>query len=492
MFFGITFETALIKSITPNLMKKFLTLLLASMSFQVFAQNGNMIFFTEDHENFTLTINGVTIPSPLGNTVNVLNKPVAKYKIQVTFQKPQLGKLADEVFTVAGSDKTFVIKPRKEADIQAEIAKNSKNPNTAKNEVSKYLIKVLSVTPAAIAAETINDVNYNNAQNRNEHAAREEHQAQENEQIANDVPTNVNINIDPNGISIQGAGVNLGANVNINGVGVSGIPNSTRNGTVTKTTTTTTTTQNSGTANYNNGVWCVNPLTNAAFQMEEKKVRIQTTEAGKIIAAQQLSMANCLTSAQIKTLCTSIFNERDRLAYAEYAYPRCYDPSNYTLVYSAFYSNANVDELNRFIHSYSNTTNGTYNNNSRGNVDNPRGYNGTNNNQNSGGYVSGYSGPYGCSMPMGSNDFNAAKESIRSKSFESTKLEIAKQVTGSNCFTASQIKEIMSFFSFESSKLEYAKSAYTHCYDKNNYFKVNDSFGFESSITELNNYIKGK
>lgn len=104
-------------------------------------------------------------------------------------------------------------------------------------------------------------------------------------------------------------------------------------------------------------------------------------------------------------------------------------------------------------------------------------------------YVQGYNGPVGCPYPMSANDYYAAKSSISSKDFESTKLDIAKQVTNSNCFTADQIKEIMGLFDFEASKLEYAKYAYSHCYDKGNYFKVNDAFEFESSISELQDYI---
>ena len=103
----------------------------------------------------------------------------------------------------------------------------------------------------------------------------------------------------------------------------------------------------------------------------------------------------------------------------------------------------------------------------------------------------GYSGPIGCPYPMSPTDFATAKSSISSKSFEDSKLTIAKQIFGSNCLLSSQVKEIMSLFSFEDSKLEFAKFAYGKTYDTGNYFKVNDAFTFESSIDELNTYISG-
>ena len=106
-------------------------------------------------------------------------------------------------------------------------------------------------------------------------------------------------------------------------------------------------------------------------------------------------------------------------------------------------------------------------------------------------YVPGYGGPIGCPMPMAPGDFESAKSSIASKSFESTKLEIAKQIIGSNCVVAEQVKQIMQLFDFEASKLDFAKFAYGHTYYKGNYFKVNDAFEFESSVSDLNSYIGG-
>jgi len=104
-------------------------------------------------------------------------------------------------------------------------------------------------------------------------------------------------------------------------------------------------------------------------------------------------------------------------------------------------------------------------------------------------YVSGYSGPVGCPAPMKHGDFESLKSSIQSKSFEESKLTMAKQVLNNNCLTSAQVREVMQLFSFEDSKLNFAKHAYSHTYDTGNYFKVNDAFTFESSIEELNNYI---
>lgn len=103
--------------------------------------------------------------------------------------------------------------------------------------------------------------------------------------------------------------------------------------------------------------------------------------------------------------------------------------------------------------------------------------------------VAASNGDGGCSVPMGDADFNDAKTSIASKSFEDSKMTIAKQITKANCLKVDQVKAIMGQFDYEESKLDFAKFAYPYTYDKGNYYKVNDAFTFETSIEELNEFI---
>ena len=103
--------------------------------------------------------------------------------------------------------------------------------------------------------------------------------------------------------------------------------------------------------------------------------------------------------------------------------------------------------------------------------------------------IPGYNGPYGCPYPMEQGAFQSAVASIKSKSFEDTKMTIAKQITKSNCLSVKQVKEILQQFTYEDSKLEFAKFAYKYTCDIGNYFMVNDVFTFESSIEELTEFI---
>lgn len=104
-------------------------------------------------------------------------------------------------------------------------------------------------------------------------------------------------------------------------------------------------------------------------------------------------------------------------------------------------------------------------------------------------YLPGYNGPIGCPVPMAPGDFESMKASIASKSFEDSKMTIAKQILNSNCLLSGQVREVMGLFTYEESKLDFAKYAYGKTYDIGNYYKVNDAFTFESSIDDLNGYI---
>ncbi|MBN2777779.1 MAG: DUF4476 domain-containing protein [Bacteroidales bacterium] len=97
-----------------------------------------------------------------------------------------------------------------------------------------------------------------------------------------------------------------------------------------------------------------------------------------------------------------------------------------------------------------------------------------------------------CSYAMSSSEFDEALASIKSKSFEDSKLTTAKQICKNECLTAEQIRDINKAFSFEETRLEFAKYAYDYVYDASKYYKVNDSFTFEMTIEELDEYLETK
>lgn len=88
------------------------------------------------------------------------------------------------------------------------------------------------------------------------------------------------------------------------------------------------------------------------------------------------------------------------------------------------------------------------------------------------------------------NDFRDLKKIINDRWFESTKLEFAKNAVYDNYFTIDQVRELLGLFTFESTKLELAKLAYSQTINNKKYYQLFDVFWFESSVTELNEYIR--
>jgi hypothetical protein len=97
-----------------------------------------------------------------------------------------------------------------------------------------------------------------------------------------------------------------------------------------------------------------------------------------------------------------------------------------------------------------------------------------------------------CASAMSKDAFATAKNNISGKSFEDSKLTVAKQIAKSNCLTAQQISEILKVFGFEDTRLDFAKYAYDFCYNQNEYYLINESFQFESTIEELDAYLATK
>lgn len=84
------------------------------------------------------------------------------------------------------------------------------------------------------------------------------------------------------------------------------------------------------------------------------------------------------------------------------------------------------------------------------------------------------------------------KNTISAESFEPNKLDIAKQATYNKLFTVNQITEIARLFSFEDNKLDYLKFAFDFCFDKQNYYLVNEVLTYSSSKEDLNKFLLSK
>lgn len=103
------------------------------------------------------------------------------------------------------------------------------------------------------------------------------------------------------------------------------------------------------------------------------------------------------------------------------------------------------------------------------------------NNHDRGGYVE--------SMEMIPQEFNRLLRTLNEESFEKNKSSMISTAAQHNYFTAQQITELLGTLSFESNKLELAKELYGVCVDQRNYYLVSEALNFSSSKQKLNEYI---
>ncbi len=92
--------------------------------------------------------------------------------------------------------------------------------------------------------------------------------------------------------------------------------------------------------------------------------------------------------------------------------------------------------------------------------------------------------------PMSENSFSKLLESIKSESFEDTKIEILESAASDNYFTCEQLINILKLFSFEDNKIKACKIVYPKLVDKENFHSVYSSFTFSDSKKKIKDWIE--
>ncbi len=100
--------------------------------------------------------------------------------------------------------------------------------------------------------------------------------------------------------------------------------------------------------------------------------------------------------------------------------------------------------------------------------------------------------PLGCQTAMSNSSFSKATSSIESKTFREEKMTVFKQIIKANCVSVDQVIEFMDLFTFEEDKIEVAKTAYSKTIDKGNYYQVNDAFTYSDSVEELDDFLQSQ
>ena len=268
--------------------------------------------------------------------------------------------------------------------------------------------------------------------------------------------------------------------------------------------------------NYSGRCGCQIPLLENEANQIIQTLQAAYSDSERSSTANQAIKNRCLTTDQVRRIVRLFFSENAKLAFAKFAWAYTYDIDNYYLVNQEFFSQNSKTTLSSYTQQTPHTTvypnpltvvvpnnnnpypyNNNpypYNNNLYPNNNNPYPNNNnpypnntnpsfpSNNNTNA---------PVRC-QPASQQEYSLALETIKSKGFDNSRLDIAKQIVSAKCFTSEQIKAMAYTFDFDNNRLDFAKYAYDFVLDPSNYYLVSTVFEFDSNSTALTNYIKGK
>ena len=422
------------------------TVILCLLVLAGIAQNNDFVFYTDNGDKFTLYLNNVKQNATAATNVKAENISGKSVSVRVVFERSGVPTFS-RTMSVSSNDK----------EIKVQLVKGRENV---------YTMKTVSTTDRHHSSSNNNSTTVVKGSNGSNETKDNSHGGNGGHGNNNGGHGNNNGGYGNNGHGNGGHG-NGGHGNGGHGNGGYGNNNHGNGG--------------YGNGGYgNNGYWnngygptdnprCHFPMQQNDFNSLRSQVRARYFDSSRMTVAKQACRYNCMTSDQIRDLCKEFAYESSRLDFAKYAFEYCYDRYRYYIVGQAFTYSSSVDQLNRYI------------TNQMANYQQP--YGGYNN----GGYFQ--SDNPNCHYIMSDHDFSDLRQMINNTPYSSTKMTIAKQACSATCISAEQVREICRLFTFDSDRLTFAKYAYDHCYDRRNYFKVNEVFTFSSSVSELNRYI---
>jgi hypothetical protein len=211
--------------------------------------------------------------------------------------------------------------------------------------------------------------------------------------------------------------------------------------------------------NYRGRSNCNYPIREDEFMQLARQVISNTSEMNRSLILNQIAHNNCMSVAQAMKFSSLLQSEENRLTFFGDALPSVFDLDNLRFGAQMFAHIPNKARYNELI-----------------------------------------SRPFPSPQPIGPQpcmvsheEFTQIMASIKKESFNSTKLTLTKQILRSKqCFSTTQVKEMIKLFSFDDSKLEIAKYAWDYTIDRDNYYLVADVFSFSSNKEKLMKFLEGK
>ena len=205
------------------------------------------------------------------------------------------------------------------------------------------------------------------------------------------------------------------------------------------------------------------PMTDSEFDKQMASINGKWSQTSKYNAVKSAisNKSNYFTTDQVGQLLLLLTSETRRLELAKLSYPKITDPSNFADVSELFKTQANKDNIDKFIQSKNiATTTST-------DIDNAR-------------------------PPLTTQRFNQLKRQIGNQYQETGKIAVLRDAFNvtTNYFTTAQLKELLLLISNENERLALAKQSYPRVSDQTNFTSLSTIFTVQTNRDDFNNYVK--
>ena len=335
-------------------MKTTLTsLLLTLFCLAGFAQESNLVFFSQDGQKFQIFLNGVAQNEGFSTNVKVtgLNQPY--YSARVVFENKANGEIDKNIQFNPNTETVFAVKLGKKGYVlrwQSEVPLAQAAPPAPDQTTIIYHVEPLPQTSTSAPSESISF---------GAEGSVTEVSVETTQTVQTEEPENVGINIDLPEIKM-----NVSMKVN-EGMGRVRSSSST-----TSTTTTTSSSSMSGGGSYTESstaqpaqsapsrynmpgysgpYGCDWPASSSEFNSVKSSIESKTFRDDKLTVTKQILRSKCFTTDQVKEMIGLFTFEDDKVEVAKMAYPKTFDQGNYYKINDAFTYSSSIDELNEFL-----------------------------------------------------------------------------------------------------------------------------------------------
>lgn len=317
----------------------FLSLLFLSQFTQA-QQNTNLVFFSEQGQQFYIILNGIQQNTDPETNVRVTNLIQPFYKVKVKFADGITPEIDKTLNFEQGTETTYSIKSNNKGEVVLRWMSEVPIAQAPRPMANQQVIVYHTTPPATTVTQTtVVSSSTTTAPN------------------SGGINMGINVNDPSNG------GGNINMNIQVNDGGMNTHSQSTTT-TYSTTTTSTSTNTNVGTVGtvqqtgyvmpgYTGNVGCNGyPMDETRFNQVVQSIESKGFDDSKLTMAKQVINTNCMKSSQVKRLMMLFSFEDTRLDLAKYAYGYTYDIGNYYQLNDAFKFESSIEELNEYTNGF--------------------------------------------------------------------------------------------------------------------------------------------